>query len=240
MDELSRSQKVFIILAVLFSVNLVLTNILAVKIFQLPFSDIPLTGGDLLYPISFLITDITCEIWGRKRANFLVGCGFAMSLFMLLAVQFTLSLPPHPFWAAPGNPFGYTDPAQYQTAFESVFHVSGILILASMIAYLISQFTDVSLFHFFKRLTKGKHLWLRNNASTMTSQLIDSTVFAAIYFYFGLGLEFLVCLEIWFYMYACKLLFALFDTPLCYAGVALIRKITGETNTELKVVHAAS
>ncbi len=216
--------RIFIVLAVLFSVNLILTNILAVKIFQLPFSGIPLTGGDLLYPISFLITDIVCEIWGKKWANFLVMCGFGMSLFMLLAVSLTLKLPPHPFWAAPGNPFGYSDASAYQTAFESVFHVSGILVFASMTAYLISQYTDVNLFHFFKKLTKGRHLWLRNNASTMTSQLIDSTVFSTIYFYLGLGLNFSACFEIWLSMYTFKFLFALVDTPLCYAGVFLIRK----------------
>ena len=80
-------------------------------------------------------------------------------------------------------------------------------------------------FNFFKKLTHGKHLWLRNNGSTMLSQMVDSMIFTSIYFFLGVGLEFGVCVQMFLYMYGFKVCFALIDTPFCYAGVALIRRL---------------
>lgn len=230
MERFKKSENIFIALAILFSVNLVLTNILAVKIFYIPFLNRALSGGDLLYPLSFLITDIVTEIWGKKRAGFIVLIGFFMSLFMLGVVQICLNLTPHPYWVAPENPFGYLSPEDYQNAFTSVFSVGGTLILASTLAYLASQTIDIRLFHSLKKITRGKHLWLRNNASTMLSQLVDSLIFTGIYFFWGIGLEFAACLEMFVTMYGFKLLFALVDTPFCYAGVAFVRSLASPSN----------
>lgn len=224
MSSLRKSDAVFTALAILFCVNLVLTNILAVKIFRVPFFNIALSGGDLLYPLSFLITDIVTEIWGEKRSRFVVLSGFFMCLFMLMVVQFTLHLPPHPYWVSPDNQFGFTTPEDYQQAFSSVFHVGGFLILASSTAYLASQLTDIQIFQFLKRLTSGRHLWLRNNGSTILSQMIDSFIFTIIYFFWGIGLELAACIQMFLYMLGFKIAFALIDTPFCYAGVAVIRR----------------
>jgi len=212
----------FCALAIVFCVTLVLTNILSVKIFQLPFLNIALTGGDLLYPLCFLITDIVTEVWGKRRASFIVYAGFFTMLFMLGITQLFMRLTPHPFWVAPDNPFGFATVEEYQNAFVSVFHVGGYLVFASLTAFITSQLLDISLFQFFRNLTKGKHLWLRNNVSTTLSQLVDSVIFTSIYFFWGLGLEFAVCIQLFLYMYGFKLVLALVDTPLCYLGVTLL------------------
>jgi len=225
MSNFRRSEATFTCLAILFCVNLVLTNILAVKIFDVPYFHVALSGGDLLYPLSFLIMDIITEIWGKQRASFVVYAGFFTCLFMLIVVQICLQLTPHPYWVSPGNTFGFTSPKHYQNAFASVFHVGGFLVLASSVAYLTSQLMDITLFHFFKKLTHGKHLWLRNNGSTILSQMVDSIIFTSIYFFFGIGLELSACVQMFLYMYGFKVFFALIDTPFCYAGIALINHL---------------
>lgn len=226
MEGFKKSEKLFTAIAILFCVNLVLTNILAVKIFNVPYLNIALSGGDLLYPLSFLMTDIVTEVWGKKRANFIVYSGFFISLFMLGMVQICLQLTPHPYWVGPDNSYGFSSASEYQNAFTSVFNVGGFLVLASSVAYLTSQLMDIRLFHFLKKLTNGKHLWLRNNGSTMLSQMVDSLIFTSIYFFWGIGLEFAVCVQMFLYMYGFKLFFALIDTPFCYAGVAFVRRFT--------------
>ena len=151
-----------------FVVVLVLTNIIGVKLFfafpqTLPkgiFGEaITLTTGLITYPITFLLTDIVCEVFGRKRANLMVVTGFVMSLVSLVLIHVALTLPGSPAWPS-GNP-DYNSIADMQKAFESVFTLPGILIFGSMTASLAAQFLDVRLFHFWKRVTNGKHLWLR-------------------------------------------------------------------------------
>jgi queuosine precursor transporter len=219
-------EAVFIVLAVFFCVNLVLTNVVAGKLFQVPFfNDVALSVGDITYPITFLITDIVAEIWGKRRARFIVFMGFFMNVFMLGVVKIALRLTPHIYWVVPGNAYGYTSVEAYQSAFESVFGSSFFLILASMVAYLISQLIDVHIFHFFKRLTRGKMLWLRNNGSTMMSQVIDTFIFWTIFLYIGVGVEFATCLNVMIASYCFKWLLALCDTPFCYLGVWFIQRV---------------
>ncbi|MEE8515737.1 MAG: queuosine precursor transporter, partial [Alphaproteobacteria bacterium] len=175
------ASRVFSVLMAGFVVVLVLTNIIGVKLFlafpeTLPrglFGEaITLTTGLITYPVTFLLTDIVCEVWGRAKANLMVITGFFMSLASLVLIQISLALPGAPAWPA-SNPY-FATVADMQRAFESVFTLPGILIFASMTAYLVAQLMDVRLFHFWKRVTAGRHLWLRNNASTMTSQLFDT------------------------------------------------------------------
>ena len=114
-----------------------------------------------------------------------------------------------------------------QRAFESVFTLPGVLIFGSMTAYLVAQLMDVSLFHFWKRLTRGRHLWLRNNASTMVSQLVDTIIVNSIFLGFGLGLPWDLIGRIIVAAYLFKVLIALLDTPFIYLGVALVRRLGG-------------
>jgi uncharacterized integral membrane protein (TIGR00697 family) len=112
-----------------------------------------------------------------------------------------------------------------QKAFESVFTLPGVLIFGSMTAYLAAQLLDVRLFHFWKRVTRGRHLWLRNNASTMISQLVDTIIVNSIFLGVGLGLDWTLVGKIIAASYFFKLLIALLDTPLCYLGVAAVRRM---------------
>lgn len=225
-----RAERAFAVLMAGFVVMLVLTNIIGVKLF-LAFPDvlpdgffgepITLTTGLITYPITFLLTDIVCEVYGRRRANLMVATGFFMSLVTLLLIQLSLALPGSPVWAGTNPHFPTVD--SMQLAFESVFTLPGLLILGSMTAYLAAQLLDVRLFHYWKRVTQGRYLWLRNNASTMTSQLVDTIIVNSIFLGFGIGLSWAVVAKIIIATYVFKLALAAADTPFIYLGVAWLR-----------------
>ena len=172
-------------------------------------------AGVVAYPFTFLATDLISELFGRKRAQMLVWVGFGMNVFMLLLMSINHRLP---------NSVGVSGGLDL---FEGVYQFMVGNTIASMIAYLIAQSVDVRLYHFWKRLTKGKHLWLRNNASTTVSQLVDSTAIITILYIAGnlddaiddAGAVIILILN----SYLFKFFFALFDTPLMYLGVRLLK-----------------
>lgn len=170
--------------------------------------------GVIAYPFTFLATDLISELYGKKRAQMLVWVGFFMNVFMLLLMSINHWLP---------NTQGVSGGLNL---FEGVYEFMVGNTIASMIAYLVAQSVDVKLFHFWKRLTKGNHLWLRNNASTMFSQLVDSTAILTILYMAGNlgdnvgGLVDVGILIINSYLF--KFFFALFDTPLFYLSVYLL------------------
>ncbi len=240
----TRYERVYMVLAATFVVLLVLTNVIGTKLFTSPFNpEWALTTGILTYPFTFLVTDLVSEIYGRKRADFMVVLGFFMSLLMLLILWAAMSVSPHPAWAGSGYYVdGWRMGAEatpgtglqgYQHAFESVFALNGILLFGSMLAYACAQFTDNWLYHFWKEFTGGKHLWLRNNGSTWVSQLIDTAIVNSILFYIGFGMEFWLGLQIMATIYLHKLLLAALDTPLIYLGVYVLKRILGEELVEL-------
>jgi len=172
--------------------------------------------GLIAYPFTFLATDLISELFGRKKAQLVVWIGFFMNIFMLMIMTIAHWLP---------NTFGVSGGLDL---FEGVYQFMVGNTLASMIAYLVAQTVDVRLFHFWKRVTKGKYLWIRNNGSTMVSQLVDSTAILTILYVMGnlgdavSGVGALVILIINSYIF--KFFFALFDTPLFYAGVRLFKE----------------
>ena len=228
-----RYERVYLVLTVAFVVTLVLTNVVGIKIFQSPIwkdeegVGFALTTGILTYPLTFLFTDIVSEIYGRKRADLMVILGFFMSLLMLVITQVAVGVAPHAYWVPAENPF-YGSEADYQHAFRSVFALNGILLFGSMLAYLCAQLTDNRLYHFLKRLTKGRHLWLRNNGSTWVSQLVDTIIVNSILFYWGMGMDLKVGASIMVTIYVHKVFLAMLDTPLIYLGVWGVRKILGQ------------
>ena len=226
-----RSEKVYCVLISTFVVLLVITNIIGVKLFLAFPAAIPnglfgepitLTTGLITYPLTFLLTDFVCEVYGRRRANLMVFTGFGLSILTLLFVQVALALPGAPAWSSGHEHFRTIK--EMQIAYESVFTLPGVLIFASMTAYLIAQLIDVRLYHFWKRVTSGRHLWLRNNASTMFSQLIDTIIVNSIFLKWGMGLEWQLVIQIIIAAYLFKILIAAIDTPLIYVGVALSRR----------------
>jgi queuosine precursor transporter len=222
-------ERVYLVLASTFAVLLVLTNIVGIKLMQAPHDpdNFALTTGIIAYPLTFLCTDLVSEIYGKRRADFMVVLGFFMSLLMLLIVQIAVAVPAHPYWVPAKDAFFGTH-TEYQYAFNSVFALNGTLLFGSMSAYLAAQLCDNYLYHFWKRLTKGKHLWLRNNASTMVSQAVDTAVVGCILFYWGFGWDFWQGIEVMGTIYVYKLIIAAFDTPLIYLGVFGIRRLIRE------------
>ena len=226
----------YLILTTLFSVVLVLTNIIGVKLFQGPFNPIvhALTTGIITYPVTFLLTDVVSEIWGAKKANAMVLIGFLMSIVMLIFIQIAIYLPPHAYWVAPVNSFGFDTVSEYQNAFNSVFSVNGKLLFGSMLAYMVAQLLDVRLYHMWKRITKGKYLWVRNNGSTSISQLVDTFIVNSILFYWGFGWEFWQGISVMLTIYCYKLILAILDTPLIYFSVAIIKKKFNLTDVSME------
>ena len=203
-------EKLFLFLSAIFLTALVLGNIIGTtKFVRFYFFTVP--AGVLAYPFTFLATDLICELYGKKRAQFLVIVGFTMNFFMLGLM--TLG---HFLSDANGISGG-------TSVFESVYKFMIGNVIASMIAYLIAQTVDVNLFHFWKNLTKGKHLWLRNIFSTTGSQLVDTVSVLLILFYASnLGdnvNELSDLIPLIYSSYLFKFFFALFDTPLFYLGV---------------------
>ncbi|MCC5915972.1 MAG: queuosine precursor transporter [Cryomorphaceae bacterium] len=202
----------YLILAALFVSALVTCNLVANKFVEvnMGFKTFSLSAGILAYPVTFLITDVLSEIYGQKRTQKVVWAGFG-------ATVFTLSI------LAMGGYFGATENSPVSDEmYLSVFRNSFRLIAASMVAYLVAQFIDVRIFHFWKRLTKGKYLWIRNNFSTMFSQLVDTTLVVSVIFLdiksgklvSSIGWEsyFLLIIDGWLF----KVIWAAIDTPVFY------------------------
>ncbi|MEX0681687.1 MAG: queuosine precursor transporter [Balneolales bacterium] len=177
--------------------------------------DLVIPVGLLAFPLTFFVTDLISELFGRKKAQMLVWVGLIMNVFMFVVMTINYHLPD-----AAGVSGG-------ETLFEGVYSFMVGNTIGSMIAYLIAQTIDVRLFHFWKRATKGKHLWLRNNASTMISQLVDSSAILSILYFAGnlgdsvVGPGALIILILNSYLF--KFLSALLDTPFCYAAVYYFR-----------------
>ncbi len=191
-----------------------------------------LTAGIITYPLTFLCTDIVSEIWGRKRADVMVMLGFAASLLMLLVISVAGALPAAEIWAVPSEFASVLSPDRLvdgagdhiaaQAAYRFTFDAPGTLLFASMTAYLVAQLIDNRLFHFWRRLTKGKALWFRNNMSTGLSQLVDTIIVNGIFLHYYWEMEASAIAGVIVGVYVVKFLLALLDTPLCYLGVHLV------------------
>lgn len=217
-DKLT-AQRIYFLLGGLFITSLVVSNLIFQKFFYWRPFDIEVFGSSLFeisvgilpYPITFLITDLISEIYGKKRANDIVVVGIFASMFSVLIIYVADLVP-----AIPNSPI--IDPV-----FTDVFGRTILAVGASMIAYLFAQFVDIRIYHFWKQLTKGKHLWLRNNFSTWLSQFVDtfSVVFLLCFFEVLPWSSFKGLLLSGFLF---KVLVAALDTPLLYLGVYLFRK----------------
>ena len=176
-----RRQRVYLILSGLFLGTLALLNVLGISRFlDLSFElfgiNVPMVVaiGVLPYPITFLCTDLISELFGEKKARDMVWVGLLLNGWVVFLLWLGGALPGfEPMDPATGLP--QTDAAGRLPVFFEVRQLAFGAVAASMIAYLAAQFCDVRLFHFWKKLTGGRHLWLRNNASTMTSQMVDTT-----------------------------------------------------------------
>ncbi|WP_282054661.1 queuosine precursor transporter [Maribacter luteus] len=214
---------VYLYLGAMFITSLVVSNLIFQKFFYWrPFGDVSIFGANLFeisvgilpYPITFLITDLISEIYGKKKANQIVTAGIFASFFSMGIVLLADYVPAVTY--SPVN----------NEIFSRVFALSPIAVLASMLAYLFAQYVDIAIYHFWKRLTKGKHLWLRNNFSTFLSQFIDTfTVVGLLCLFKVLPWDMFYGLVISGFLF--KVLIAFLDTPFLYFFVYLLRKRFG-------------
>ncbi|MGB2500881.1 MAG: queuosine precursor transporter [Mariniblastus sp.] len=200
----ARRERVFLVMAGIFLGSLTMLNILGISRFLVFFSidatdagrivnwgqwastaegwSFAVAIGVLPYPVTFLCTDLISEFYGRRRANWVVTVGLLLNIWVVFILYLggilpqvpemdpQTGLPPIESVSVIGG--SVSDPNNF--AFYQIRALTFGAVTASMVAYLAAQFCDVYLFHFWKRLTKGKHLWLRNNGSTLVSQAVDT------------------------------------------------------------------
>jgi queuosine precursor transporter len=215
--------KIYLYLGAIFITSLVVSNLIFQKFFYWnPFGEVKVFGASLFevsvgilpYPITFLITDLISEIFGKKKANQIVTAGILASFFSMGIVLLADYVP-----AIENSPLN-------NEVFSKVFALSPIAVLASMLAYLFAQYVDIAIYHFWKKVTQGKHLWLRNNFSTFLSQFIDTfTVVSLLCLFQVLPWSMFYGLVISGFIF--KVLVAFFDTPFLYFFVYLLRKRFG-------------
>lgn len=237
-----RRERVFLVLAGLFLGTLAMLNILGISRFIVIGSlgplaadsadwvwrwgqDNPLSAwtfavavGVLPYPMTFLCTDFISELYGRRRANLVVWVGLVLNIWVMGVLWVGGALPG--FEATdPQTGAVVADAAGRLPVFFEIRTLAFGAVTASMVAYLVAQFVDVQVFHFWKQLTKGKHLWIRNNGSTLISQIVDTVAVILITHFYARALPINQDTALWPQLlvfiatgYAFKLVFALLDT----------------------------
>lgn len=248
-----RRERVFIILASVFICSMTMLNVLGITRF-VQLGPMSLAVGVLPYPLTFLCTDLICELYGKRRANFLVTLGLLLNGFVLLFLYVGQLLPAvdsasMPPWQTielaneiilpDGEVVGGT-----VELFYLIYSCTAGAVFASMMAYLAAQYCDVQLFHFWKKLTRGKHLWLRNNFSTLISQLVDSTMVVSVTFgamYLNNDITGRQLLVLMGSNYLFKMVVALLDTGPFYFLVAKLKRylqIEDEWSTTPRLAEA--
>lgn len=239
-----RRERVFLVFAGIFLCAMTLLNVIGITRF-VQIGPIQVAVGVLAYPLTFLCTDLISELYGRARANFLVTVGLFLNGFILLVMALANALPAidpsiQPPWQTlslsqpVGLPNGETASEQVEL-FGLMYAMTTGAIFASMFAYVTAQYIDVYVFHLLKQKTQGKHLWLRNNASTLVSQLVDSfavitITFGAVFLAGGMSLQTVLGLMMSNYVF--KMLSALLDTPIIYFAVKRLRPYLGLESPE--------
>ena len=247
-----RRERVFLVLAGVFLSAMTLLNVIGItKFVQL--GPLAVAVGVLPYPITFLCTDLISELYGKSRANFLVTVGLFINGFILLVMtagQYATSVDPAnmPPWQilqlAQPIPLPSGDSLEGNVElFTVMYAMTSGAVTASMAAYITAQYCDVQLFHFWKRVTKGKHLWLRNNFSTLLSQLVDSVMVVTVTFgavFLRGEMAFQTLLVLVASNYGFKATVALLDTIPLYILVARLRRYLALDEHELAVPEANS
>ena len=197
--------------------------------------------GVLPYPITFLCTDLISELFGKKKANLVVWIGLILNLWVIFIIWIAgvLDAPPE---LENGNFVTLKDGGPYFEGYE-FYHIRNLTLgatLASMVAYLTAQFVDVHIFHFLKQKTKGKMLWLRNNVSTLVSQLVDTIAVILITHYYANGLptddQGELTHPLFYFIlsgYLFKVIVAILDTIPFYFGIKYLSEYIEKDNSHL-------
>lgn len=230
MTVLTRAQKVYVVCAAVFLTALVIAEATAGKFFtafSLPFTltilgvefdSVVMTAGVIAFPITFIVTDVMNEYFGKAGIRFVTYVGLAMVVFAFGLLQVALAVP-----TAPNSPVP-------EAAFAAVFGTTTRVIIGSLVAYLVGQLVDIALFHRLRRWTGGRHLWLRATGSTLGSQFIDTFVVLSVAFAGQLALADIVAITLFNYGY--KVAIAVGITPLIYLAHGAIDRYLGHELAE--------
>ncbi len=233
---LSRPQKLYVVCAAIFITALVIAEATASKFFTafalpvpvtilgLEFTEVIMTAGVIAFPITFIVTDLVNEYYGKAGIRFVTFVGMAMIVFEFALLQAAMAVPTAGISPVPAE------------AFDVVFGATGRIILGSLTAYVVGQLADIALFHWLRRLTHGRHLWLRATGSTFGSQFLDTAIVLSVAFAGRLALGEIVAITLFNYAY--KLVIAVVITPLIYAAHWVIDRYLGDELAEAMIDQA--
>ncbi len=195
-----------------FAMLVLLSNIAAGKIMNISIFNLNIYVPAVvaIYSTTFLLTDAISEIYGKNTAKRAVLAGFIANIFALPLIYIITKIPPADF------------NVEFAQMFNEVFRLVPQIIVASMLAYIVSQLHDIYVYHWYKEKTKGRYMWFRNNASTVVSQFIDSSIFITVAFYGVFPFEVIKTMIV--YQWIAKVIIALIDTPFLYAVTYFARK----------------
>jgi len=233
---LTRPQKLYVVCAAVFITALVLAEATASKfftLFELPFpitilgeefDRVIMTAGVIAFPITFIVTDLLNEYYGRRGIAFVTVVGMAMIIFEFVILRVAMATPTDTISPVPAD------------AFNTVFGASGRIIFGSLVAYLIGQIADITLFHWLRGLTKGRHLWLRATGSTFGSQFLDTFIVLMVAFAGQLAFSAIVAITLFNYAY--KFVIAVVITPAIYAAHYAMDLYLGHETAEAMIEGA--
>lgn len=227
LTRLDTRSKLFLTLAAVFVSALLVGDIIGGKLFEVQLFGLTLrqSVGIIPFPITFLLTDLLNEFYGKRAARVVTWVGFGMAVFTFAVITVAVLLPIDPLTRDPGWG-GITE-----GAFNQVFGGSQQILIASMVAYLFAQFTDIAVFNRLKRITGSRYLWLRATGSTLVSQFIDTAVIQTGAWADKLHPRELVGLIATSYL--TKLFVAVGLTPFIYLGHSLMERLLGMTPVKL-------
>ena len=198
----------FLIIGVISIVTLLISNITSVKLFSI--GSIVLPTSALLFPITYIIGDIISEVYGYKKARFIIILGFICNAFMVLFFKLSIILPASSTWAN-------------QNAFELTLGTTPRMFIASLSAFLLGSLSNAYILDLIKKITKGKHLWMRTIGSTIVGELLDTVVFVSIAFIGSIPgnviLTMIICQFLW------KVGYEIIATPFTYFAINQYKKL---------------
>ncbi|MEO6538589.1 MAG: queuosine precursor transporter, partial [Ferruginibacter sp.] len=241
--------KLFVIFTAFFVANALIAECIGTKIFSLeklfgaqPLNftllgesglAVSLTCGVLLWPLEFIMTDIVNEYYGPKAVRQISFIAVGLICYAFLMFYLAMKVPPADFWYGTGVQDGVPDMSK---AFNAIFGQGMWIIIGSLVAFLVSQVVDVTVFHRIKKVTGEKKVWLRATGSTLVSQLVDSFIVLFIAFKIGKGWSLQKVIAIGMVNYAYKFTVAILLTPLIYFIESRIEKYVGaETAKNMKL-----
>jgi hypothetical protein len=249
----NKRNSLFFILGTFFVANALLAEFVGIKIFSLEASldfepvnislfgfdnlSFNLTAGVLLWPVVFIMTDIINEYFGKRGVRFMSFTAAGLIAYAFLMVYFSIGLKPSDFWVERTTPYGILN---MDLAFNTIFGQGLWIIIGSLIAFLLGQIVDVTVFHYLRHFTGSSKIWLRATGSTLVSQFIDSFVVLFVAFYLGAGWDIKLVLAIGLVNYIYKFFIAVFLTPLLYLLHYVIDLYLGKELAEELIEAAAA